>query len=168
MDFPALLAALRSCPATLEAVAEAFSSDDAGWKPAPDKWCLAEIIGHMLDEEVDDFRARIASTLTDPLAPWPTIEPEEAVRARGHASADHRDLLGRWREERQQSLTWLADLQAPDWTKTYDHSSFGPLSAGELLAAWVAHDSLHMRQIAHLIFLKTKRDAEPFSTRYAG
>ena len=29
------------------------------WRPKPEKWCLLEIVCHLLDEEKDDFRARV-------------------------------------------------------------------------------------------------------------
>jgi hypothetical protein len=168
MDFPALLASLTSFPAVLEATARSWTNADAHWKPAPDKWCLCEILGHLLDEELDDFGARVRSTLHDPAAAWAAIDPEAAVRERGYASADHRALFERWHAARTQSVHWLGKQAAADWSLAHEHPSFGALSAGELLAAWVAHDSLHWRQIANLNVQKTQRDAAPFSTRYAG
>ena len=52
--------------------------------------------------------------------------------------------------------------------RTHTHPIFGGLSAGDLLASWVAHDFLHLRQLARLQFQYASLLAEPYSTRYAG
>ena len=50
-------------------------------------------------------------------------------------------------EERDRSVEWLESLQTPDWSSAFDHPHFGKLSAGRMLANWLAHDYLHFRQI---------------------
>ena len=168
MDFKALCDSLRNAPAVLAPFATNWSEADAHWKPEPGKWCLSEILGHLWSEETDDFRPRVQSTLADATKTWPALDPEATVVERGFASADPAQLFDAWDSERQRSLAWLSEQADADWKRAYQHPSLGPLTAGELLAAWVAHDSLHTRQIAQLAFLKTKRDATPYSTRYAG
>jgi len=39
---------------------------------------------------------------------------------------------------------------APDWSSTYDHPKLGPISAGDLLTSWLAHDFIHIRQMNRL------------------
>ena len=36
------------------------------WRPEPGKWTLLEIVCHLLDEEREDFRARVKHTLEHP------------------------------------------------------------------------------------------------------
>ena len=36
------------------------------WKPQPEKWCLLEIVCHLIDEEVEDFRAKLKSQMPPP------------------------------------------------------------------------------------------------------
>jgi hypothetical protein len=78
------------------------------------------------------------------------------------------DAVTRFTKLREQSLAWLRSLDQPDWNQAYQHRQFGPFLAGDLLAAWVAHDSLHLRQIAKRFFELTARDAGEYSIRYAG
>jgi hypothetical protein len=42
------------------------------------------------------------------------------------------------------------------------------MSAGDLLASWVAHDVLHMRQLVELQRAYVVHLAEPYNTEYAG
>lgn len=45
------------------------------WRPASDKWNLLDVICHLYDEEIEDFRARAASILSDPSKELVKIEP---------------------------------------------------------------------------------------------
>jgi hypothetical protein len=49
--------------------------EEARWKPAQEKWCALEVTGHLRDEEREDFRTRLRSTLETPELPWPKIDP---------------------------------------------------------------------------------------------
>ena len=44
----------------------------------------------------------------------------------------------------------------------------GPLHAGDVLASWVAHDLLHIRQLARLHSQRVGELAAPVSIGYAG
>ncbi|MGA1223894.1 MAG: hypothetical protein ACO31E_04915, partial [Phycisphaerales bacterium] len=75
-DPHALRDRLARFPAALQALASTASAADARWKPAPEHWSILEACCHLLDEEREDFRVRIESTLADPTA---------ALLARVHA-----------------------------------------------------------------------------------
>ncbi len=42
------------------------------------------------------------------------------------------------------------------------------MHAGTLFASWLAHDALHLRQIAKRMYELAVRDAGSFDTKYAG
>ena len=168
MDAARLIESLEHTTAALSALLADVSPDDAGWRPDPGAWSIAEIVGHLLAEERDDFRPRLRSTLEDPRAPWPAIDPERAVRDARHAGQDLARLRRAFLEERRASMTWLKELDGVDWTPTYQHAEFGPITAGDLLASWAAHDVLHLRQITSRLFRLVEAAAAPHSPRYAG
>ena len=49
------------------------------WKPSPAKWNLLDVISHLVDEEIEDFSARVESILIDPLELLVQIAPKEWV-----------------------------------------------------------------------------------------
>ena len=55
----------------------------------------------------------------------------------------------------------------PDWEADYD-APFGRIAAGDMFAAWVAHDLLHMRQLVELHWAYTMVKVDPYRVRYAG
>ncbi len=131
-------------------------------------WSITEILCHLADEEVEDFRTRVKLTLTQPQTDWPRIDPEAAARDRDYQSQDPRAALRRFLDERQASLSWLESLEGPDWTTAHVHPRVGVVPAGQLLASWAAHDLLHLRQITKRLFEAVERQAEPHPIDYAG
>lgn len=135
---------------TFSALFEHCSDDFVHWKPHPDKWSLLEVTCHLYDEEREDFRARVNHILETPSEPMPPIHPQQWVTERHYAERDFREVAGLFLSERKNSLDWLNNLKDPKWGNAYIHPKVGPLSAQMILANWVAHDHLHIRQIIKL------------------
>lgn len=149
-------------------IVEGTDPADANWKPASGNWSIVEIISHLVDEEKDDFRTRLKLTLNNPLDPWPTIDPEGAAIERKYFENDLREVTDQFVAERDESVKWLRSLTEPNWTIAYNHPQIGSMRCGDILAAWVAHDQLHLRQLAKRRFELVQRDAGEFKVDYAG
>ena len=167
MDADALIARLSRMPAALEAVVAGLSDADWRWRPKEGGWSILEVVNHLADEEVFDFRARVQSTLEDPSRPWPGMDPEGWVTERRYQERDPAESLRRFVHERTKSLAWLRGLIGANWDAAYVHPR-GPLRAGDLLASWTAHDARHLQQIAKRLHGLAARDGEPYSVGYAG
>lgn len=173
MNAPAVIARLQGFPSALSASISIASPDDLRWKPPSGNWSILEILCHLADEEVEDFRARLAFILEQREGPPSAIDPEGWATSRRYNEQDHKAVLARFIQERAQSCTWLQSLcsSSPpaDWSLAYIHPKLGPLHAGDILSAWAAHDALHLRQIAKRLHEMAARDAAPkFQTCYAG
>lgn len=173
MSAPAIHAAglidrLEAMPAALEALVRVIAPDDARWRPDPESWSVLEIVCHLVDEETDDFRARLRSTLEDPAREWSPIDPGGWLSQRGYAEREPAERLGRFAAERAASIAWLRSLERPDWSAERVHPKFGSMRAGDLLASWAAHDALHLRQVSRRVYQLAQRDAGPFDCGYAG
>jgi hypothetical protein len=159
----------------ITALFDGLPAEVARWKPAPERWSLLEVVNHLADEEVEDFRARVQLTLRDPAAPWRPIAPQEWVAQRGYAARDRAESLARFQSERKASLDWLSTHcqgqhahAAVAWASVHVHPTLGPLSARGLLANWVAHDLLHARQMLRLHHERLAALAAPATLDYAG
>ena len=124
--------------------------DFARWKPEPGKWCLLEVACHLLDEEREDFRARVRHTLEHPADPMPPIDPTGWVASRRYMEQDYEAAVKAFLAERESSVAWLHSLRDPQWQNVHDHPKLGPMSALQFLHNWLAHDHLHLRQILSL------------------
>ncbi len=160
---------MAAFPATLRAAVGGVNNDDARWRPDAHSWAIVEIVSHIADEETEDFGIRTRMTLEDPTRPWPPIDPEGVAVSRGYIDNDLNQQLDAITSARADSIAWLRSLPAgAPWSNAYQHPSIGTMRAGDILAAWCAHDALHLRQIAKRLYQFTVRDAGEFETRYAG
>ncbi len=168
MDALLLIARLERFPGALRSLLGGMAEDQALARPDGSTWSILEIVAHLADEETDDFRARLRSTLDDPARAWSPIDPEGSAVERGYRDLDLDETLDRFASERRESVAWLRSLVEPDWTLTHKNPSLGALSAGDLLVSWVAHDQLHLRQIAKRLYELVGRAAPDYSSSYAG
>lgn len=120
------------------------------WKPNVSKWCALEVVCHLIDEEVEDFRARVQLQLECAGKTPQHINPEGWVQDRGYIKRNFKEQVDIFLEERTQSLAWLKSLKSPNWDNYYVHPKYGNLSAGFFLTNWLAHDYLHIRQLTKL------------------
>jgi len=153
--------------AVFEGLVRDVSLEQARWKPTPDKWSILEVVNHLFDEEREDFRQRLESVLADPTQRFPGIDPRGWVTTRGYNERDLDTSLNDFLTERQRSLEWLGQLSTPNW-QTRNEGSNGILTGGDLLASWLAHDFLHIRQLSRLHWQYVGAIADPYETTYAG
>lgn len=137
------------------------------WKPKEKKWCLLEIVCHLYDEEIEDFRTRVKHTLEAPGTPPPPIDPVNWVLSRNYMEMNYNKMVARFLEERSKSIEWLQSLQNPNWSNSYKHPELGTLSSEHFLYNWLAHDILHFRQINRLQFQYLKSHSH-HDLAYAG
>lgn len=150
MDRPTLFDRLARHRDVFRALLAGLKPEDQRWKPAPEKWCILEVVCHLRDEEREDFGARLRSTLLSPEQPWPKIDPVAWATERRYMEQDFETMLAEFLEERERTVHWLNDHRNGAWHNAYPHPQLGPVSCDLLLANWVAHDLHHIRQINNL------------------
>lgn len=166
-----LTEARRRLGDTSQAIARLVAHVDreqARWKPASHRWSILEVVCHLADEERHDFRQRLSLLLDDPSQPWPAIDPETWVRERRYNERELDEAVGDFLSERAKSIAWLDTLSTPDWNRVYPHAHIGDITAGTLLVSWMAHDVLHIRQIAGLHYAFLAAQSAPHTPAYAG
>lgn len=168
MDVENLRRSLHEFGNLLPHVVQGVSVEASRWKPASGGWSILEVVCHLGDEEEFDFPVRVKRTLQDPDQPWPSIDPEGWAVERRYNDGQLAEAVSRFSKLRTGSLSWLDSLKAPDWTRTHHHPQLGPFRAGDIFAAWVAHDYLHLRQITKRMYELVQHRAGDYSTRYAG
>lgn len=168
MEADKLMAQLALNGERIAGLVAGVPAEQARWRPAEDAWSLLEVIGHLGDEERQDFRVRLDLILHDPAAAWPPIDPKGWVTEHRYNERDLAEAVQGFLAARAASLAWLRGLAAPDWDATV-HTLWGwSTTAGDMLAAWAAHDVLHMRQLVELHWAHVSHLAAPCTTIYAG
>ncbi len=168
MNYDYIIKKLEENASVFKSILKNIPEEQVRWKPSPEKWSLLEVINHLYDEEREDFRQRIKNILEDPLKEWASIDPVKWVTEREYDKREMKTSLNNFLAEREKSVAWLKSLTSPNWKAAYKHPKLGEISAEKLLANWLAHDYLHIRQITFLQYSYLSQKASSISLDYAG
>jgi hypothetical protein len=170
-DPAAVLAAARRELAAFPAVLDGLLSglDPGAWRtrPEPAEWAPVEIVSHLHDEDGEDFGARLRVVIGGGRAFTP-IDPERWARERGYLEADGRAVLTAFRTRRAANVAWLDGVVVESLTGTVALARAGSVSGLDLLAAWVAHDRLHLAHLAATLARVWAERWTPLRAEYAG
>ncbi len=168
MNVNLLTQQLKDDARRIEALVSGVGEEQARWKPTPEGWSVLEVVNHLYDEEMLDFRVRLGILLSGSGEDWPRIDPTGWVVEKKYNQRDLAQSLANFLAEREKSLHWLGGLENPDWHARAMAPWGQPMRAGDMFAAWVAHDLHHIRQLAELHYAWVNRQADPYKTLYAG
>ena len=168
MNYSLIIQNLETNASSFKSLLENISDEQAHWKPSLEKWSLLEIVNHLYDEEREDFRQRIMNVFEDPKKEWAPIAPADWVSEKEYAKRDFKTSLNNFLEERKKSIEWLKSLNSPSWKAVHIHPKLGEISAEKLLANWLAHDYLHIRQITFMHWSYLSHIAPSIKLDYAG
>ncbi|MBN2303087.1 MAG: DinB family protein [Anaerolineae bacterium] len=161
MNLDDCIAQLEHNARTIQQLTANITAEQAIWQPDPDSWSAAAVMDHLYHEERNDFRARLAAGLG---LPDPGVSQPDPPYVQTDLPAITRAFLA----ERGQSLVWLRGLGEPDWNVMCTVPNGSQISAGDMMASWVAHDILHMRQFVELVYAYTVHRLHPAQVYYAG
>ena len=167
MEVPEIIAALESNGKVFTETLSNVPAAMIQWKSDPSGWCPLEIICHLVDEEREDFRARVKHALETPAKPLVPFDPIGLMTLHNYMGQDFHEMLQQFRAERQKSINWLRNLKEPNWEHAVDHPNLGKISARSFLFNWLAHDYHHIRQINNLKHAFLKQNSGD-SLTYAG
>lgn len=150
--FEEALPILRRTPAVLRAFLWDLPDSWARATEGPDTWSPFDVVGHLIHGERTDWIERTEILLTHgegrPFTPFDRFAQFEASRGK-----TLHQLLDTFAELRAANLIRLESLSLTgnDLQRRGLHPELGPVTLGELLATWVAHDLSHIAQIARVM-----------------
>jgi len=140
---------LESTPGTLRALMSELSADDAVWKPAPDRFSVAEVLAHLSQSEGHCYRQRIDRFLAEDR---PEFEPDDAQMWLDlYRDADPEDSFDHFEEQRETNIEFLRGLPADAGDRKALHREVGEITLAQMLHEWALHDLGHVRQVAELV-----------------
>lgn len=140
-------ALLGTMPIILGAEFEAAPEGLLRWRPAPEEWCVLEVVGHLIETEKRGFAGRIRTILAEERPQFTTWDPATVARERQDGLRDPSDLLAEFTGRRAASVALVESLTAGDLDRGGDHSEVGFLTVNDLLHEWIHHDANHLRQM---------------------
>jgi hypothetical protein len=142
---------LAATPELLRLLMGGVSDEDARWKPAPDRWSIAEVLEHLSHLEGRCFRIRFDRMMVENNAEVEPYDTEAWAAEGAYSNREAEESFAHWEEQRDDNVEFLRGLDASVLRRTARHPKLGTITAGELLNEWAFHDLGHVRQIAELV-----------------
>ena len=140
---------LEATPAILRGLMTEISEEDARWKPAEDRFSIAEVLAHLSHSEGHCYRARVDKFLAEEM---PELEPDDAqMHLELYRNADPEEDFGHFEDQRETNLELLRGLPAEAGRRKAKHLAAGEITLSNMLHEWALHDLGHIRQIAELV-----------------
>lgn len=140
---------LEATPEILRGLMCELSEDDTEWKPAPDRFSIAEVLAHLSHSEGHCYRARLDRFMEENM---PEFEPDDAqMHLHLYREANAEDSFDHFEEQRETNVEFLRDLTTEDGKRRARHKEAGEITLNQMLHEWVLHDLGHIRQIAELV-----------------
>lgn len=140
-----LIKALSLTPEAMKRVLREVRQESYDDRLNPERFSLKEMVAHVADLE-DIFLDRMRQAWEYPGTDAPAFDPEERAKEHHYHDKDVYHELEVFENRRRDTVEFLSGLQADDWKKTINHSSWGVLSLEQLASGLVAHDLYHLEQ----------------------
>ena len=137
---------LEKTPAILELLLGGLSIEVLQWKPAADRWSIAEVLGHLvMIEKLYEQRARRIV-----LEESPALAKHEAPTEGEAQKKSARQHMEEFVPLRRAFVFYLHSIPAAAAGRTGQHAELGSISLSQMLHELANHDLGHLRQIAEL------------------
>lgn len=140
---------LEATPAILRGLMTEISEEDARWKPADDRFSIAEVLSHLSHSEGHCYRLRLDRFLTEEM---PEFEPDDAqMYLELYKNADPEEDFAHFEDQRETNIAFLRGLPVEMGKRKATHKTAGEITLSQMLHEWALHDIGHIRQIAELV-----------------
>jgi DinB superfamily len=162
LDLDEAIALLDRAPRMLDAWLRGLP---AAWLEAnegPGTFSPYDVVGHLVFGEQTDWIPRIeqmlSSRASEPFAPF------DRFGFAKQPGAPIGELLDEFARLRAANLATLRALRLTpaEFARAGRHPEFGPVTFGQHLATWVAHDASHFAQIARVMARRYAADVGPW------
>ena len=142
-----LIAEAEQDPKHLASAVSGLSEAVLKRKPAPDQWCIQEIVGHLADAEVL-FSYRIRQVLADKDPQFSYMDQDAWTEKLGYMDAVIPELIAQFGVNRFHNLRLLRRAPLENFAKSGFHPQRNcQVTLEEIVRYWVGHGPNHIAQI---------------------
>ena len=140
---------LEATPGILRGLMSEISDEDARWKPAPDRFSIAEVLAHLSHSEGHCYRDRVDRFLNEERPEFETDSADMYLDL--YKNADPEEDFAHFEDQRETNLELLRSLAAEAGDRKALHREAGEITLSQMLHEWALHDLGHIRQVAELV-----------------
>jgi uncharacterized damage-inducible protein DinB len=136
---------LEKTPGILELLLRDLPKETIAWKPASDRWSIAEVLAHLVViEKLYNGRTRRIAMENEPVLPKSVQLPESEKQKTAREHLDEFVAL------RRAFVVFLHSIPSTAAGRTGQHAELGSVTLSQLLHELANHDLGHLRQIAEV------------------
>jgi hypothetical protein len=144
------LEAAEKSPKQIAAAVSGVPDTTLRFKPAPDKWSILEILGHLADIEVV-YAYRIRQMLADTQPVIAPMDQNAWAKKLGYSDSAPAELVALYGLNRHANLQLLRRLKPGDLEKSAYHPELKrDLTVAEIVQQMSGHGANHLQQIERL------------------
>jgi hypothetical protein len=139
---PTASAVLAVTPDRWTALTASLPGDLLNQPAAPGEWSALQCLQHLIDVERSVFPLRVRAFLAG--QNFPAFNPDaEGTTAGVHSPTE---MAAEFADLRTETMALLSNLTPADLERRAVHGELGPVTLGEMLHEWAAHDLMHTVQ----------------------
>jgi hypothetical protein len=158
---------LEATPEILRLLMGDLSEEDTQWKPAPNRFSIAEALEHLSHVEGHCFRTRVERMVNEDNPAIEPYDPDVYFAEGQYSGRDAEDSFDHFEEQREMNVEYLRELPASVADRIGTHGKLGVITVSHLMNEWAFHDIGHIKQIGEIIrALKYYPGMGPFQSQY--
>jgi len=144
------LDAAEKSPKQIAAAVSGLPDKVLRYKPSPEKWCILEILGHLVDMEIV-LAYRMRQMMADKKPVIAPIEQDDWARNLGYMETPAVELVALYGLNRHHNLRLLRRLTVEDLAKSAYHPELKQdMNLAEIVERIARHGPNHLAQIERL------------------
>ena len=143
------LSLLEKTPILLETMLRDVPEDVLRWKPAADRWSIADVLGHLGDIEMV-YADRTRRMVTEQAPSVPKYDAAATVESGDYVRGSASENLAFFLRVRRATIVLLRTIPPDSAEMEATHSELGKFTLLEMLSEWASHDLERLRQIAEI------------------
>ena len=144
------LEAAEKSPKQIAAAVTGLPDKILRYKPAPDKWCILEVLGHLADIEIV-YAYRLRQMLADKNPTIAPMDQDEWARNLGYMETAPAELLALYGLNRHANMQLLRRLKPGDLQKSAYHPELKhDVTVADYVEKLGTHGASHLAQIERL------------------
>jgi hypothetical protein len=141
------LDAAEKSPKQIAAAVSGLPDNVLRHKPAPDKWCILEILGHLADIEIV-YAYRLRQMLADKEPAIAPIDQDDWARNLNYTEVPAPELVATYGLNRHHTLRLLRRVKLADLEKGAFHPEYKrKVTVAEIIEKMSGHGASHLAQI---------------------
>jgi len=149
-ELKAHIAAADKSPKQIAAAVSGLPDRTLHYKPAPDKWSILEILGHLADVEIV-YAHRFRQMLADKQPVIAPMDVDDWATRLGYSEESPAELIAAYGLNRHRTLQLLRRLKPGDLEKSAYHPEYQrDVTVAEYVEKIATHGANHLAQIERL------------------